>query len=487
MAAVYQQSLSNPIVGVARYPRAALSVCIVALLAACGGGGGSSGSESAAPVALGAALPEQGNYLAISQSELTLSEASRTGSVSVARHGMASGTTTVQYRLVSGTAVAGEDFRAAEGQLQWSDGDAAAQSIQFVVDSDVRGEGVEDFYVELFNVTGNESLGVNDRAVVHLQDSDCAPIVPQNMSSDTKLSAPCYQLKGTAKVGGSAQLEIGAGTNVIANEGASLLVADSASLFIQGSSELPAVVKGAEEEPGYWQGMSLLGSSVLHRVEHAEIGHAYNALSLVAGTMGTFGNTVFHDNAGAAISLPMHNAETLNNTNTFTANTRGVELTGSSIAVGETVTLPEQSTHYTFASGIVNSGKLVIEAGADVRMAADVNVLVLSTGSVNAVGTAEKPIMITGLESRPGYWNGLQYVSSASSDNQFEHVILAHGGGDPARSGNIIVDGLGTAMALRSCVISHSAGHGIVYDSSSFQVDLETVVFEHNRLGDQSL
>jgi len=78
-------------------------------------------------------------------------------------------------------------------------------------------------------------------------------------------------------------------------------------------------------------------------------------------------------------------------------------------------------------------------------------------------------------------------VSSASAANRFEHVTIAHGGGDPARAGNIIVDGLDTTISMQNCALNDSAGYGIVYDSLSFQVELIDVTFQGNRVGEQSM
>ena len=465
------------------YGRTSLALLTLAVLSACGGGGS---TAEPVPVALGAALPEQGNYLALIHSSISISESERVGKLSVGRFGVAQGATAVSYRLVSGTALAGEDFRAAEGRLEWADGDGLQKDISFVVESDLRDESDEQFFVEIFNVEGMDDIGINDRASVTLQNSRCDAAV-KSSRSDVQLTEPCYRLSGQAVFSSSAQVHVASGTAIIADPGASLTLKDTANLDIQGTEALPAVFKSGNEQAGSWQGINLIGNSVLHRVTYAEFAHAKNALTLAQGGFASLENNVFRDNTGAGISVPLTAAEVLGASNTFASTARGIELTGSSIAENQEVIIPAQSTHYTFANGLVNSGVLTLAPGTDIRMAADVNVLVLSSGSVNAVGTADQPISISGLEPRIGYWNGIQYVSSASDRNQFEHVTISHGGGDPARAGNIIIDGLNTRIALNQCVLTHSAGHGIVYDSSAFQVDLTDVSFEQNRLGDQSL
>ena len=464
--------------------RAALGLGSIALISACGGGGG--GEGVGAPVSLGAALPDQGNYIAIEQKTLSLSESARTGSIQVARIGSAKGASMVSYRFVAGSADATTDFRGSNGMLSWDDGERDSKTVSFLVASDVEAESAEDFTIEISYVTGEESLGVNDSVNVTIEDAACSATVPAMMASNTALTAPCYHLKQAALVGSSGQLQVAPGTTIIADEGASITVGAQATLNLEGTAELPVFVKSASNKAGSWDGFLLKSSSALHRVQHAEVSGAVNAFELTSGGFAAFDHNVLMDNTGAGVLLPMDAAETLGTNNVFLNTTRGIELEGRNIAENHTVRLPKQSTHYVLG-GLINNGTLALSAGTDVRMAANAQILVFSTGSVNAIGTAEDPISIEGLEATPGYWDGIHYISSTSEHNRFEHVNIAHGGGDPARKGNIIVDGLNTAITMQHCALTHSAGYGVVYDSNAFQVDLTEVTFSDNVLGEQSL
>ena len=467
---------------------AALSISALAMITGCGGGGGGAGSTAqSAPVQLGAALPASGDYIAISQQTVNLPESSRAGNVVVVRRGSSSGASSVQYRFVSESAVVDEDFHGVGGTLNWADGDSSDQTIEFVVESDLRSEGEETFKVELFNAIGNNELGINDAVDVSISDSPCNASIPTSMSGNTVLSAPCYRLQSMATFGPSGQLSISPGTTIIADSGSAISLTGTSTLQSEGNASLPVIIKGAQSVPGAWNGIKLLSSSALHRISRTEIRNAENAVQLHAGAMALFNHNVLRDNSGAGVLLPMTDANTLQVQNTFINTARGIEIIGSDIEKGQLVDIPAQSTHYVLSNGLIVSGTLTIAPGTDLRMGADVPILILPDGALSAVGSAELPIHIAGLEPRQGFWNGIQYVSAARAANRFEHVTIAHGGGDPARAGNIIVDGLGTTISLQNCALNDSAGFGIVYDSQSFQVDLTDVSFAANRLGEQSL
>lgn len=466
--------------------RAALGLGSLALVSACGGGGGSS-TNTNTPVELGAALPDQGDFIAIETQSVNLSEATRTGSIQIARLGSAQGISTVNYQFIVGSADAESDFRGTNGTLTWADGDSNSKTVSFLVASDIEAEGDEDFRIQLSDVTGQESLGINDSVSVTIQDAECDAVVPFAISANTLLSDACYRLTRDTTVDSSAQLQVAAGTTIIANAGKSITLVDRANLSLQGTARLPIFIKGALDKAGTWNGIDLQSSSALHQVQHVEISGAVNAFELKSGAFGLFNNNVLSDHSGAGVKLPLDSAETLGADNQFSATKRGIELVGSNIAKDQVIQLPKQSTHYVLSTSLVNNGTLELAAGTDLRVAADVQVLVFATGSINAIGTAEQPISIQGLEATPGYWNGLQYISSSSENNRFEHVVIAHGGGDPARAGNIIVDGLNTIITMEHCELNDSAGYGLVFDSNAFQVDLTDVTFSQNLLGEQSL
>jgi len=409
------------------------------------------------------------------------------GRVVVNRHGQAAGESSVQYRFVAGSASAVTDFHGVDGTFTWADGDRSERTVDFQVESDVDLEGEEGFYIELFNVTGADVLGLNDRVDISITDSPCSGVIPTTMANNTSLSAPCYQLQGASQFGPVGQLSISPGTVVVATSGSSLTLTGSSTLHAEGTASLPIIIKGITGEAGVWKGLALQSSSALHRLSHTQIRDASNAVDLRSGALALFDNNLLSNNQGAGVILPMADVETLGKQNAFVNTERGIEIIGRDIDANETVFLPAQSTHYVLSNGVIINGTLKLEPGADLRMGADVPVLVLGNGAVNALGTVEKPINISGLEPRQGYWNGIQFASASSPDNQLAYVTVADGGGDPARAGNIIIDGLESHVTMKNCALKRSAGYGIVYDSLSFQVDLTDITFEENRLGEETM
>lgn len=471
--------------------RLAAGLSFLVLITACGSGSGDgSGTGSSAelaPVQLGAALPVEGDFIAIVQKSIGIAESGRSGEIVVSRYGDTTGVSSVSYRFVSESANANDDYRGVDGTLNWTDGESGERSIGFLVESDLLAEGDETFRMELFDAQGMHTLGINDSVTVSITDSPCTAKLPATISANMTLSAPCYQLTGLSTVGPAAQLSISPGTTIIASDKSGITFTGSSTLNSEGSFALPVTIKGETDKPGAWSGVSLQSTSALHRISNTEIANANNAVNVRSGGLALFNNNVFRNNAGAGIVLPIVDVETLQTQNSFINTSRGIELVGSNIEQGQKITLPAQSTHYLLSNGLIINGTLELEAGTDLRMAADVAVLVLSNGVVSALGTVDKPINISGLEPRQGYWNGIQYVSALSTDNRFEYVTIADGGGDPARAGNIIVDGLDTTIAMQNCALIRSAGYGIVYDSLSYHVELTATSFKENRLGEQSM
>jgi hypothetical protein len=113
-------------------------------------------------------------------------------------------------------------------------------------------------------------------------------------------------------------------------------------------------------------------------------------------------------------------------------------------------------------------------------------------GRLTAEGTADQPITFTGKEQLKGYWGGLQFLDSNSTDNRLVHVVVSYGGSetfdyidDP---GNVVASVSGgdsnTRVTLEEATITHSAGYGVVTDDGSTVASCTNVTFEKNDSGD---
>jgi len=114
--------------------------------------------------------------------------------VTVRRLGGATGAVSVDYRVMeSGNARAGEDFVAASGRLDWSDGDTADRLINIQLLDDQVNEGTEWFAVVLSSPAGGAGL-LNGSARIYIAASD--------EQAPASSSPPASQPPPAAKFGG---------------------------------------------------------------------------------------------------------------------------------------------------------------------------------------------------------------------------------------------------------------------------------------------
>ncbi|MDC0721171.1 hypothetical protein [Nannocystis bainbridge] len=167
---------------------------------------------------------------------------------------------------------------------------------------------------------------------------------------------------------------------------------------------------------------------------------------------------------------------------------------GNSQIVGE-ATLHDRGVPYHMVTGMMvvgssgddrTPGSLSIEPGVQLRFQPGSRLLVqayvteeAATGSLRALGTAEKPIVITsGADApAPGDWVGITFKGTPSADNRIEHTTIAYAGGvsgissyDCGLSGDtfsnegaVVFYGQQPASVfLTSSRIEHSARDGVV-------------------------
>ncbi len=463
--------------------KATSSFCLgmVLLLAACGGGSG----DAPAPVELGAAL-SAGDHVTLAQSAIVISEADRAGTVTVFRTGEANGEVTVRYRFVGQSATAGADFNAQDGQLTWSAGDVNPRNVPFLVASDIDSENAETFRFELFDINGMETLGETAALSVTINDAVCSGNVASSIAGDVNLNAPCYRMQSDVDVSGNALVSVNAGTTIIADVGTSMTFRNESTIQSVGRSSLPVTFASATANQGSWRGIRLLSTSALHRIEHTSISDAEVAVDVVeGGLLASFENNVVTNTSEAALSLSMAAAEQLGEGNHYALDNGGIQLLPRRITQGQSITLPGQPAHYLLAGIISIAGDFTLEPGVELRMGLGAFMLISGQGSVNAEGTEQLPITIRGEEAMPGFWDGIQFVSSPNLRNRFSYTTISHGGGDPARAGNIVLDGAGSVLSLSNSALTHSAGYGLVQSSMNNQVTLENTVFTDNLSGDQ--
>jgi hypothetical protein len=121
-------------------------------------------------IAIQAGDPPPAGELAFSASTRTAAEAGA-ATLTVTRANGSSGTVTVAYSTVAGTATAGADYVSASGTLTFGDGEVS-RTLQVAAVNDLAIEGNETFRVDLSAPGGGATLGVPSSVTVTIVDDD---------------------------------------------------------------------------------------------------------------------------------------------------------------------------------------------------------------------------------------------------------------------------------------------------------------------------
>ena len=127
-----------------------------------------------ATLALAAIAPGPGS-LRFSSAGYAVAENGGLATISVQRAGGDAGAVSVSYATANGTALAGSDYTASSGTLDWADGETTAKTFTVPVTDDLLGEGSETITLTLSNATGGATLGAVRTATLTITDNDTAP------------------------------------------------------------------------------------------------------------------------------------------------------------------------------------------------------------------------------------------------------------------------------------------------------------------------
>jgi hypothetical protein len=150
-------------------------VIVAAALSGCGGGGDSAASDTAGTSTVssdgsGAPTGVSTSLVALSASQYTVAPAS-TAVLTIYRTGAVTGSATVAYTTVDGTATAGVDYTATTGSVTWEDGDSSAKTVAVPVMNAARDKS---FALALTSVEGNADFGTPAAATVLVTASTAA-------------------------------------------------------------------------------------------------------------------------------------------------------------------------------------------------------------------------------------------------------------------------------------------------------------------------
>lgn len=110
--------------------------------------------------------------LALSAASYSGGEGSGPVTITVRRTDGSQGAVSIDYSTADGTAVAGSDFTATNGTLNWADGDSSDKTFQVAILDDSEVEGNESFTVSLSAPSGGAALGSPATANVSVSSND---------------------------------------------------------------------------------------------------------------------------------------------------------------------------------------------------------------------------------------------------------------------------------------------------------------------------
>jgi hypothetical protein len=135
--------------------------------------------------------------LQLSAASYAIAQSAGTLTVTITRTGGSSGSVTVAYATADGTAVAGKDYTAANGTLQWADGDAVAKTVSIPISNASPFSGSKTFGVTLSGPSAMATIGSPNSATVTIAGGASAAVGSLQLS---KSSYPVAQNAGSATV-----------------------------------------------------------------------------------------------------------------------------------------------------------------------------------------------------------------------------------------------------------------------------------------------
>ncbi|MBQ3635835.1 MAG: right-handed parallel beta-helix repeat-containing protein [Bacteroidales bacterium] len=310
------------------------------------------------------------------------------------------------------------------------------------------------------------------------------------------LSVP-YLITGTVHVD-KGTFSVKEGTEVVMGEREAMIrVNENGAVSMVGSEKKPIVFRGEDKsgKAGQWDNIYCGSDNKSNRLEWVELRNGGGDVSewsgvleiyddavisikncTIDGSLGTgiaikgrptlkefTGNTIRNtkvpilvENLGGIFGLKSGNKYEKNENNY-------VELRGNLFFDMPSVKINAVDIPYYLTGGLVtySNQKVEIEAGTKLLVNKDGIILIDQDVTFIANGTAEKPIVFTGLEETPGYWRAIEYHSQ-KTESVMNHCEISCGG-NPNEGGLfaamlILFDN--SALSIKDCKFSKSGGYG---------------------------
>lgn len=134
------------------------------------------------------------------------------------------------------------------------------------------------------------------------------------------------------------------------------------------------------------------------------------------------------------------------------------------VAAGKVLTLENRNNGIDYIINCIYTvaGDFVVDPDVTIQFGNDAGIKVRETGSLQALGTAEKQILFTGENKVAGAWRGV-FIDSNDPLNKIEHAKIEYAGGGSFNSngdlGAVIVYS-NSRLAMNNTTLSNSAAYG---------------------------
>jgi len=141
--------------------------------------------------------------------------------------------------------------------------------------------------------------------------------------------------------------------------------------------------------------------------------------------------------------------------------------------ISENTTLSEPC--YTITQDVLvdSFANLTVAAGTVLKFAQDTKLVIEGNASFTANGTAQAPVVLTGVQAVPGFWGGVLFNRSNSPKNLFSHTVVEYAGGLDVNAGIAVLSSIGDQSRLRieNCLIRFNDGAGLAFAGLGLNMD----------------
>ncbi len=348
-----------------------------------------------------------------------------------------------------------------------------------------------------------------------------ATIEKKDYDQGGTIEAGCYLAENGMRVT-KGELTVEPGVTIQFGQDTGILVKNDGGLTAEGTEGDPIVFTGVEETRGYWKGVYIQNRTTANSFDWVTVEYAGSgAWASYKSTAGVFvegsessldiQNSTFLENAETALyadgedsNLTIESSSFIDNAQpmqlqpnltgkiggdvSFSGNDESHVVVGASDGSGSTIntdqTWPSLGIGYRIIKRVKVEAGLTLSPGITLEMGQNKGIEV-NGGTLRADASGAERITFTAAngEEVQGYWQGIRFANTLSSDNVIKNAAILYGGESDwfisdTRS-NLFVH-QESKVALSDVRIEGSGGTGIIVGSNSRIEPCSNVTIENN-------